>query len=86
MCHVLMFRPADQVPVPGVHHLRPEELPPLRPELRRRLELREGDGPPAGHGGGDQCFKKFHPKVRNHGEGPYSGLLLVESGYYRFHI
>ena len=18
-----------------------------------------------------QCFKKFHPKVRNHGEGPY---------------
>ena len=22
----------------------------------------------------------------NHGEGPYSGLLLVESGYYRFHI
>ena len=33
-----------------------------------------------------QCFKKFHPKVRNHGEGPYEGLLLVESGYYRFHI
>ena len=33
-----------------------------------------------------QCFKKFHPKVRNHGEGPYQGLLLVESGYYRFHI
>ena len=26
------------------------------------------------------------PKVRNHGEGPYQGLLLVESGYYRFHI
>ena len=25
---------------------------------------------------------KFH----YHGEGPYSGLLLVESGYYRFHI
>ena len=19
----------------------------------------------------DQCFKKLHPKVRNHGEGPY---------------
>ena len=19
----------------------------------------------------EQCFKKFHPKVRNHGEGPY---------------
>ena len=52
-CHVVMFRPADQVPVPGIHHLRPEELPPLRPELRRRLELREGDGPRAGHGGGD---------------------------------
>ena len=32
------------------------------------------------------CLKKFHPKVRNHGEGPYQGLLLVESGYYRFHI
>ena len=29
---------------------------------------------------------KVHPKVRNHGEGPYLGLLLVESGYYRFHI
>ena len=29
---------------------------------------------------------KVHPKVRNHGEGPYYGLLLVESGYYRFHI
>ena len=27
-----------------------------------------------------------YPKVRNHGEGPYYGLLLVESGYYRFHI
>ena len=26
---------------------------------------------------------ELHPKVRNHGEGPY---LLVESGYYRFHI
>ena len=34
----------------------------------------------------EQCFKKYHPKVRNHGEGPYQGLLLVESGYYRFHI
>ena len=33
-----------------------------------------------------QCFKKIHPKVRNHGEGSYSGLLLVESGYQRFHI
>ena len=29
---------------------------------------------------------ELHPKVRNHGEGPYYGLLLVESGYYRFHI
>ena len=29
---------------------------------------------------------KVHQKVRNHGEGPYQGLLLVESGYYRFHI
>ena len=36
--------------------------------------------------GPEQCFKKFHPKVPNHGEGPYEGLLLVESGYYRFHI
>ena len=24
--------------------------------------------------------------ISNHGEGPYKGLLLVESGYYRFHI
>ena len=29
---------------------------------------------------------KVHSKVCNHGEGPYYGLLLVESGYYRFHI
>ena len=29
---------------------------------------------------------ELHPKVRSHGEGPYQGLLLVESGYYRFHI
>ena len=29
---------------------------------------------------------KVHPKVRNHGEGPYKGLLLVESGYYHFQI
>ena len=29
---------------------------------------------------------KVHPKVRNHGEGHYKGLLLVESSYYRFHI
>ena len=27
---------------------------------------------------------KVHPKVRNHGEGPYKGLLLVESGYYQY--
>ena len=25
-------------------------------------------------------------KLYNHGEGPYYGLLVVESGYYRFHI
>ena len=36
--------------------------------------------------GGLQCLKKFHPKVRNHGDGPYYGHLLVESGYYCFHI
>ena len=29
---------------------------------------------------------KVHPKVRNHGEGPYQALLLVESGYFRFDI
>ena len=29
---------------------------------------------------------KVNTKVRNHGEGPYQGLLLVESAYYRFHI
>ena len=29
---------------------------------------------------------KVHRKVRNHGEGPYLSLLLIESGYYRFHI
>ena len=26
---------------------------------------------------------KVHTKVRNHGDGSYYGLLLVESGYYR---
>ena len=32
----------------------------------------------------DEDFAKFY----NRGEGPYyyQGLLLVESGYYRFHI
>ena len=25
-------------------------------------------------------------KLYNHGEGPYLGLLLVESSYYHFHI
>ena len=29
---------------------------------------------------------KVHLKVSNHGKGPYKGLLLVESVYYRFHI
>ena len=29
---------------------------------------------------------KVHSKVRNHGEGLYYGILLVESGYYHFHI
>ena len=29
---------------------------------------------------------KVHPKVHNHGEGPYEDLLLVESGYYTFNI
>ena len=29
---------------------------------------------------------KVHLKVCNHGEGPYKGLFLVESGYYRYHI
>ena len=29
---------------------------------------------------------KDHTKVYNHGEGPYKGLLLAESSYYRFHI
>ena len=33
-----------------------------------------------------KAASELHPKVRNHGEGPYWGLLLVESGYYRFHI
>ena len=46
-----LSRPADQVPVPRVHHLCPKELPTLRLKLRRRLELREGDGPRARHRG-----------------------------------
>ena len=29
---------------------------------------------------------KVHTNVRNHGDGPYLGLLLVESSYYHFHI
>ena len=29
---------------------------------------------------------KVHTKVRNHGDGPYLGLLLAESSYYHFHI
>ena len=31
-------------------------------------------------------LQKGPSEDRNHGEGPYYGLLLVESGYYRFHI
>ena len=37
----------------------------------------------------DQCRKsihRFHNRLNNHGEGPYQGLLLVESAYQRFHI
>ena len=37
----------------------------------------------------NQCrtsIHRFHNRLYNHGEGPYQGLLLVESGYYRFHI
>ena len=30
---------------------------------------------------GVELETKVHPKVRNHGEGPYEGLLLVESAY-----
>ena len=42
---------------------------------------------PGDDGGlGSSASIKVYPKVRNHGEGPYKGLLLVESGYYRFHI
>ena len=48
----------------------------------------------AGQGGGpggcgvvlQKVPSKANPKVCNHGEGPSRGLLLVESGYYRFHI
>ena len=47
----IFSRPADQVPVPRVHDLRPEELPPLRRQLWRCLELWKGDGPRAGHRG-----------------------------------
>ena len=28
----------------------------------------------------------YSVKLYNHGEGPYLGLLLVESGFYYFHI
>ena len=36
--------------------------------------------------GNISASKKVHPKDRNHGEGPYYGLLLVESAYKHFHI
>ena len=42
---------ADPVPVPCVHHLRAEELPAGRRDLRGSLELRAGHGPPARHTG-----------------------------------
>ena len=36
------------------------------------VELRQGRVTPAEYlHRGHQCFKKVHPKVRNHGEGPY---------------
>ena len=33
---------------------------------------------------GNYLETQVHTKVRNHGEGPYKGLLLVESGYTAF--
>ena len=33
-----------------------------------------------------RTLNEGYPKICNHGEGPYQGLLLVESTYLRFHI
>ena len=80
----LQLRPGGgQLQQLGRVHVRgPVHCEPL--PLRRR-DPHPGQRQPVLRGG--QCFKKFHPKVRNHGEGPYQGLLLVESYYYyRFHI
>ena len=57
--------------------LNPEQHDTLITLLKRCL--------PAEQSVATSASKKFHLKVRNHGEGPYLGLL-VESGYYRFHI
>ena len=43
-----------------------------RPKLSRTLEIRASN----------EGSRRFH----NHGEGPYLGLLLVESIYWHFHI
>ncbi len=47
-------RRADPLPVPGVHHLRAEDLPAVVALLRRGLVLRAGDGPAAGGRGEEE--------------------------------
>ena len=54
-----------------------------------RNQPRHHQQPAAAHGDGGLYLEiqtKVHPKVRNHGERPYQGRLLVGSGYYCFHI
>ena len=48
----------------------------LHPGAAQHHPATHRPGPPTGQ------LRRF----RNHGEGPYQGLLLVESAYYRFHI
>ena len=49
------------------------------------IVMPESRGAPLDAGWRLELETKVHPKVRNHGEGSYKGLLLVESAYY-FHI
>ena len=53
----------------------------------KNTEWRAGPEMPGASGKQNHCQVELQTKVHtNHGEGPHYGLLLVESGYYRFHI
>ena len=70
------LRSTHPVPVPCVHHLRPEDVPGLRALLRRGVELRARHGPRAADGGAQA--RPRHRQGRVHGALPRRGGLQVQ--------